>query len=93
MCVDGLDLRCFFVMKPFVLLDQILPEVASPMKIREVFNWLRRDGWVVVRIKGSYRQLRHFMKAGFVIVAGYFNDDLVFGTLRSILRQADLEEG
>ena len=62
------------------------------MKIREVLDWLRRDGWVVVRVKGSHRQLRHPMKSGLVTVAGHPNDDLAPGTLRSILRQADLEE-
>ena len=62
------------------------------MKIREVLDRLRRDGWVVVRIKGSHRQLRHPVKAGLVTVAGHPNDDLAPGTLRSILRQADLEE-
>jgi predicted RNA binding protein YcfA (HicA-like mRNA interferase family) len=62
------------------------------MKIREVLNWLRRDGWLVVRIKGSHRQLRHPTKAGLVTVAGHPNDDLAPGTLRSILRQEDLEE-
>jgi predicted RNA binding protein YcfA (HicA-like mRNA interferase family) len=62
------------------------------MKIREVLDWLRRDGWVVVRVKGSHRQLRHPMKSGLVTVAGHPNDDLAPGTLRSILTQADLEE-
>lgn len=62
------------------------------MKIREVLSWLSRDGWVVVRIKGSHRQLRHPTKPGLVTVAGHANDDLAPGTLRSILRQADLEE-
>ena len=61
------------------------------MKIRDVQRQLRDDGWVVVRVQGSHRQLRHPAKPGLVTVAGHPNDDLAPGTLRSILRQAELE--
>ena len=61
------------------------------MKIRDVLHQLRDDGWVVVRVRGSHRQLRHPNKPGLVTVAGHPNDDLAPGTLRSILRQAELE--
>jgi hypothetical protein len=37
------------------------------------------------------RQLRHPTKVGRVTVAGHPNDELAPGTLRSILRQANLE--
>jgi predicted RNA binding protein YcfA (HicA-like mRNA interferase family) len=62
------------------------------MKIRDVIRLLRDDGWTLVRVRGSHQQLRHPTKPGLVTVAGHSNDDLAPGTLRSILRQAGLEE-
>ena len=61
------------------------------MKVREVIRLLLDDGWVQVAQRGSHRQLKHFMKVGRVTVAGHPNDELAPGTLRSILRQANLE--
>ena len=61
------------------------------MKVREVLKLLRRDGWRVVRQRGSHRQLRHPVKPGLVTVAGAERMDLAPGTLRSILRQAGIE--
>jgi len=61
------------------------------MKTREVLKRLREEGWVVVRMRGSHRQLQHPIKKGTVTVAGHPNDDLHPGTLRSIWRQAQLE--
>lgn len=52
---------------------------------------LRADGWEVVRVTGSHRQLRHPSKRGTVTLSGYLNDDMQAGTLRSVWRQADLE--
>jgi len=53
---------------------------------------LRSDGWVMVAQRGSHRQLKHATKPGRVTVAGHDNDDLAAGTLRSIFRQAGLEQ-
>ena len=61
------------------------------MKVREVIRLLLDDGWVQVAQRGSHRQLKHPLKAGRVTVAGHPNDELAPGTLRSILRQANLE--
>ena len=62
------------------------------MKVREVLAMLRSDGWVMVAQRGSHRQLKHATKPGRVTVAGHDNDDLAAGTLRSIFRQAGLEQ-
>ena len=62
------------------------------MQIREVLRLLHQDGWRIVRIRGSHRQLRHPDKPGLVTLAGHPNDDLAAGTLKSILRQAGLED-
>ena len=62
------------------------------MKIREVLDSLEKDGWQVVAVRGSHRQLKHPSKPGRVTVAGKPNDDLAPGTLNSILKQAGLKK-
>jgi len=60
------------------------------MTVRSILRRLRGDGWVVVRQRGSHRQLKHATKPGLVTVAGKPSDDLAPGTLNSILKQAGL---
>jgi predicted RNA binding protein YcfA (HicA-like mRNA interferase family) len=43
------------------------------------------------RTTGSHRQFKHPTKPGTVTVAGQLNADLKTGTLKSILRQAQLD--
>ena len=62
------------------------------MKIREILRLLRDDGWYVDRTRGSHRQLRHPVKKGTVTVAGGPSDEIHPKTLKSILRQAELED-
>jgi predicted RNA binding protein YcfA (HicA-like mRNA interferase family) len=62
------------------------------MKVREVIRILEKDGWVQVSQKGSHRQFKHSTKDGKVTVPGKMSDDLPIGTLKSIFRQAGLEE-
>ena len=52
---------------------------------------LRADGWEIVAIRGSHRQLKHTSKPGRVTVAGKPSDDLHPKTLASILYQAGIE--
>lgn len=61
------------------------------MKIRDVIKLLEKDGWQVVRQRGSHRQYRHARKPGLVTVAGKPNADLAPGTLNSIFKQARLK--
>ncbi|MEM4409992.1 MAG: type II toxin-antitoxin system HicA family toxin [Candidatus Caldarchaeum sp.] len=61
------------------------------MKVREVIELLKQDGWKQVRMKGSHRQFKHPRKRGIVTIAGNLNDELAPGTLSSILRQAQIE--
>jgi predicted RNA binding protein YcfA (HicA-like mRNA interferase family) len=63
------------------------------MKVRDVLKRLKADGWHVQRTRGSHRQLRHPSKPGTVTVAGKPSVDIPPGTLKSIWRQAGLEEG
>ncbi len=62
------------------------------VKVRELIRPLERDGWVVVRTRGSRRQLHHSSKLGTVTVSGGLGVDVPTGTLRSALKQADLIE-
>jgi len=62
------------------------------MKVRDMLRKLRADGWVVVRQRGSHRQLHHPTKPGTVTVAGPLSQDIAKGTERAILRQARLLE-
>ena len=62
------------------------------MKVSEVLRLLNDDGWYLVTVRGSHRQLKHPEKAGRVTVAGKPRDDVAPGTLNSILKQASLKE-
>ena len=67
------------------------PKKRSVMKIRDVIRLLERDGWELVRQKGSHRQYRHDRKPDLVTVAGKPNADLAPGTLNSIFKRARLQ--
>jgi predicted RNA binding protein YcfA (HicA-like mRNA interferase family) len=60
------------------------------MKVREMIRLLEKDGWFLVRTRGSHRQFHHRWKTGLVTVPGNMGDDLHRKTHRSILRQAGL---
>jgi len=62
------------------------------MKVREVLNRLREDGWTISRTRGSHRILKHSIKRGIVVLAGNANQDVAIGTLKSIWKQAELED-
>lgn len=61
------------------------------MKIKDVINILKDDGWYLDRTRGSHRQFKHPAKKGVVTVAGKPSLDLPPGTLNSILKQAGLK--
>jgi predicted RNA binding protein YcfA (HicA-like mRNA interferase family) len=42
-------------------------------------------------MKGSHRQYKHDIKTGLVTVAGHPNDDLAIKTLKSIYKQAGID--
>lgn len=61
------------------------------VKVRDVIKLLERDGWYLVRTRGSHRQYKHPVKRGLVTVAGKRSHDLAAGTLDSVLKQAGLK--
>jgi len=62
------------------------------MKVRELLKLLAQDGWVIERSRGGHRQLWHPSKPGTVTVSGHPSDTVHPKTLKSVLRQAGLEE-
>lgn len=62
------------------------------MKVRDVIKRLEEDGWYLARTKGSHRQFKHQMKLGAVTVSGKLSVDVPIGTLKSIWKQAQLEQ-
>ncbi len=62
------------------------------MKVNEILQLLKDDGWVLVAVRGSHRQFKHPIKLGRVTVAGKPSDDLAPGTLNSILKQSELKK-
>ncbi|MBE9234555.1 type II toxin-antitoxin system HicA family toxin [Anabaena aphanizomenioides LEGE 00250] len=61
------------------------------MKVKEIINIIKDDGWYLVRTQGSHRQYKHPTKVGLVTVPGKLSDDLAPGTLNSILKQSGLK--
>ena len=61
-------------------------------KVRDATRLVERNGWVLVRTKGSHRQYRHPDKPGTVTIAGRPNGDLPRGTWASIMKQAGLRK-
>jgi predicted RNA binding protein YcfA (HicA-like mRNA interferase family) len=60
-------------------------------KVRDVLRILQKDGWLLLRTKGSHRQYAHPTKDGVVTLSYHAsNDDLHPKTVASILRQAGL---
>ena len=59
-------------------------------KVRDAIRLIERDGWFLVRTRGSHRQYKHPVKRGLVTVPGARSDDLPPGTWSSVLKQAGL---
>jgi predicted RNA binding protein YcfA (HicA-like mRNA interferase family) len=62
------------------------------VKVRELISMVEADGWTLVRTRGSHRQFRHPTKAGTVTIAGKLSLDMPRGTMKSVLKQAGLQE-
>jgi predicted RNA binding protein YcfA (HicA-like mRNA interferase family) len=61
------------------------------MKVKELIKLLEKDGWYLINTEGSHRQFKHPAKKGKVTVSGKLSDEIRKGTLKSILKQADLK--
>jgi len=65
--------------------------ILARMKVREILQRLKADGWYRVKARGGHRQFKHPTKPGRVTVSGKSSHDLPPGTLNSILKQAGLQ--
>ena len=72
--------------------DARSPTREDGLKVSEILQILRRDGWFLVATRGSHRQFKHATKAGRVTVPGKPSDDLPPGLLNSILKQSGLKK-
>lgn len=63
-----------------------------PTKVRDLLRYLHDDGWQLEGTRGSHRQLVHPTKAGTVTDSGHPTDDVHQKTLKSVLKQAQLNE-
>ena len=61
------------------------------VKVRDVIRLVESDGWRHVRTTGSHRHYKHSSKPNVVTIPGHPGDELPKGTLKSILKAADLE--
>ena len=62
------------------------------MKVRQVIKIIKKDGWYLVRTRGSHRQYKHPIKKGLVTIPGKPGDELALGTLNSIMKQARIQK-
>ena len=62
------------------------------MKVAEILQLLRADGWYLIATRGSHHQFKHPTKPGRVTVPGKPSADLAPGTLNSILKQSGLKK-
>lgn len=60
------------------------------MKSGQVIKMLKKDGWKLVRVRGSHNHFQHPDKPGIVTVP-HPKKDLPAGTVNSILKQAGLK--
>lgn len=59
------------------------------LKVHEVLELLKKDGWYIETQKGSHRQFKHPTKKGRVTVNGKKSETLSQFLLNSIFKQAE----
>lgn len=53
---------------------------------------IEKDGWYLIRQKGSHKQYKHPIKKGIVTIAAHkMSDEIYVGTLNSIFKQAQID--
>lgn len=60
-------------------------------KVRDAICLVNRDGWVLVRTRGSHRQFKPPRRPGKVTIAGAPSEDMSPGLWASVLKQAGLK--
>jgi predicted RNA binding protein YcfA (HicA-like mRNA interferase family) len=62
------------------------------MKCSELLRLLRKDGWEIVRQKGSHVMMEHPEKDGQLIVPDHGSKEVKTGLMNDILKQAGLKK-
>ena len=62
------------------------------VKYNELFRLLLKDGWFIVRQKGSHVILQHKEKKGQLTVPFHGSKEVKKGPLNSILNKADIKQ-
>jgi predicted RNA binding protein YcfA (HicA-like mRNA interferase family) len=60
------------------------------MKFNEIEKIVTKDGWFLVRVRGSHYHYHHSVKKGTVTIP-YHNGDIPLMVINSILKQAGLK--
>ncbi len=64
----------------------------KPVSGKRMCRILEKNGWVLVRTKGSHHAYQHPSQPGTIIIPVHGNDDLKRGTQHDIMKQAGLTE-
>ncbi|MXX80615.1 MAG: addiction module toxin, HicA family [Chloroflexi bacterium] len=59
-------------------------------KVRDAIRVVEKDGWYLVRTRGSHRHFKHPRKRGTVTIPGQSSKQLPDGTWHNIKKQAGL---
>jgi predicted RNA binding protein YcfA (HicA-like mRNA interferase family) len=62
------------------------------VKYNELFRLLKKDGWFIVRQKGSHVILQHSKKRGQLTVPFHSSKEVKKGLLNAILSQAEIKQ-
>ena len=63
------------------------------MKYNELFRLLHKNGWFIVREKGSHRIMKHPEKSVQLTVPYHAGKEVKKGLLNAILKQANIKTG
>lgn len=88
-----MDLLLIFYLVFYIVLNLLKKNIVgiSNVKVKEIIKIIEIDGWYIVRQKGSHRQYKHNAKSGLVTISAHaLSDDIALGTLKSILKQAQI---
>ena len=67
--------------------------IFKEVKVRDLIRLLESNGWRRKSVRGSHRQFKHPGKRMVVTVAGQACKDVPIGTLKAIMKTAELEVG
>ena len=61
------------------------------MTAKKIENLITKEGWFFVRQKGSHKIYKHESINGIVVIPFHGKKDLPIGTLKSILKKAEIK--